>query len=326
MIFNYGTFEFDDPHFYTKFIRGKLLYFVSTDDFTDFVQQFQYEGRGITEQVLNLSCAQKEKMFSALIENTREENKYYKYDFVYDNCTTRLRDMVTRFAGDSIFTKDIRPEKGVTFRDLIHDYLNKGKEYWSELGIDILLGLPLDKKISNNEAMFLPDYLMKAFDSTTIGQEKLVSEKTTILTPQVQATKHVLFSPMVVFSLLFLAIAVLTFLKTAARFFLYFDFLLFFLTGALGILLLFMWFGTDHSTCKYNLNLLWAFPPHIVIAFLINKKKKWVSNYFLSTIFLLLLLVILGLTLQKINIALLPVGAILLLRSLVRYKKLRSNA
>lgn len=326
IVFNYGTFDFDDPHFYEKFIRGKLLYFVSISSFSDFMLEYQYEGRGVTEQVINLSCEEKQSLLNALNENAKEENKYYKYDFVYDNCTTRLRDMVFKESKDPVATKDIRPEENSTFRNLIHEYLDKGKEYWSKLGIDILLGMPLDKKINNSESMFLPDYLMEGFDSTTIGSKKLVSEKITLLNPAVHPSKTVWFSPMVVFSIIFLIIIVLTCLKTTGQFFKYFDFILFFLTGALGILLLFMWFGTDHPTCKYNMNLLWAFPAHIVIAFFLNKKRNWVKKYFFSNTILLVILLIFGWFLQGLSPALIPVMFMLLLRSGMRYKKLRANA
>lgn len=326
IVFNYGTFDFDDPHFYEKFIRGKLLYFVSVSSFSDFMLEYQYEGRGVTEQVLNLSCEEKQNLLKALNENAKEENKYYKYDFVYDNCTTRLRDMVFKESKDPVATKDIRPEETTTFRNLIHIYLDKGKEYWSKLGIDILLGMPLDKKISNSESMFLPDYLMEGFDSATIGSKKLVSEKITLLNPVVQPSKTAWFSPMVVFSILFLIIAALTCLKTTGQFFKYFDFILFFLTGALGLLLLFMWFGTDHPTCKYNLNLLWAFPAHIVISFFINKKRNWVKKYFFSNAILLVILLIFGWFLQELNPALIPVMLLLFLRSVMLYKKRRANA
>ncbi|HVT86551.1 MAG TPA: DUF4105 domain-containing protein [Chitinophagaceae bacterium] len=326
IVFNYGTFDFDDPHFYEKFIRGKLLYFVSVSSFNDFMLEYEYEGRGVIEQVLDLSCEEKQNLLAALNENAKEENKYYKYDFVYDNCTTRLRDMVFKESKEAPLTNDIRPEATTTFRNLIHAYLDKGKEYWSKLGIDILLGMPLDKKISNSEAMFLPDYLLKGFDSTTIGNKKLVSEKITLLDPVILPSKTVWFSPMVVFLIFLLIIAVLTFMKTTGNFFKYFDFILFSLTGTLGLLLLFMWFGTDHPTCKYNLNLLWAFPAHIVISFFINKKINWVKKYFFSNAILLVILLIFGWFVQGLNPALIPLMLVLLLRSLMRYKNLKVHA
>lgn len=324
IIFNYGTFDFNDPDFYWKFTRGKLLYFVSIDNFNDFVAEYQYEGRGITEQTLDLSCQEKQKLVAALYENAKEENKYYKYDFVRDNCTTRLRDIVAKYSKDSLVSKNIRPYSGVTFRKLLHEYLNKGNQHWSKFGIDILLGSPLDKKITNDEAMFLPDYLMKAFDSSNIGTKKLVLEKTTILNSAIRSNKSPLFTPLVVFCLLFLIIAILSFVhsKKIRSFLRVFDFTLFFLYGLLGLFLLFMWFGTDHATCRYNFNLLWAFPGHIIIAFFIGQKKKWIKYYFLCTSIVLLLLAIFGEGPQEMDNAFFPLIVLLLLRSLIRYKEI----
>ena len=328
LIYNYGTFDFDDPAFYSKFTRGKLLYFVSVDLFQNFVAQYEYEQRGITEQVLNLSCSEKEKLVNALNENAKEENKYYKYDFVIDNCTTRLRDIIFKNAQATVITQDIRPKTDITFRDLIHEYLNKSHQYWSKLGIDILLGSPLDKKLTNTEAMFLPDYLLKGFDSTRLGgsvfDRSLVLEKKEILKPVLQKSRDSLLSPFVVFSILFLLVFALSFMKGTANLLSVFDFILFFSAGSLGLLLLFMWFGTDHPECKDNFNLVWALPFHFIIVFFIFRKWSWLQYYFLINSVLLLLLLICWKWLpQEMNNALLPVVCLFLLRSVARYRRLK---
>src|SRR5688500_1732759 len=85
IIFNYGTFDFDDPQFYVKFVKGKLLYFVSTERFSDFRRSYQYENRSIIEQDLHLTCEERQRLFDALRINAREENKYYAYEFLFDN-------------------------------------------------------------------------------------------------------------------------------------------------------------------------------------------------------------------------------------------------
>jgi len=275
LIYNYGTFDFDDPSFYSKFTRGKLLYFVSVDSFANFIDEYKYFRRGITEQVLNLSCAEKQHLLDALKENAKEENKYYKYDFILDNCTTRLRDIVLKNAGNSIVTKNILEKRGTTFRKLIHDYLDKSHQYWSKLGIDILLGEPVDKKITNKEAMFLPDYLLKGLDSTTIPGRSLVATKTEILRPALPENKSPLFSPFTLFTILLVFITGLSFYKPIGAFLSVFDFILFFLAGLLGILILCMWFGTDHPECKNNINLLWAFPFHFIIIFFIYNAQNF---------------------------------------------------
>src|SRR5690606_14212050 len=144
LIFNYGTFDFNDPDFYAKFVRGKLLYFVSLEQYNYFMFQYSYEGRGVTEQILNLDCAMKQELFSALKENIKEEKKYYHYDFLYDNCSTRLWDMLKNHTDANLKLGNILPEKDIRFRNLLHEYLDKGGMFWSKLGIDILLGLPVD--------------------------------------------------------------------------------------------------------------------------------------------------------------------------------------
>jgi hypothetical protein len=324
LIFNYGTFDFEDPDFYWKFVRGKLLYFVSIDSYDDFVALYKYEGRGITEQVLDLSCDEKQNLLAALFENAKEENKYYKYDFLYDNCTTRLRDMVAKYSEETLTTKNIRPYTGVTFRKMIHEYLNRNNQYWSKFGIDLIMGSRADKKTSNQEAMFLPEYLLKAFDSSNIGNKKLVTEKISVLDPSIQEKRNRIFSPLVLFSFLFLMILLLSFIKTNWRntFFRYFDFMLFFLYGLLGGLLLFLWFFTDHHVFGNNLNILWAFPGHAIIAFYIGKKRKWLRYYFLITSVVITILSIFGEGPQEMNNAFFPLIILLLLRSLLRYKEI----
>lgn len=324
IIYNYGTFDFDDPAFYSKFTRGKLMYFVSVQRFENFIQEYQYYQRGIIEQVLDLSCSEKEKLLSALQENAKEENKYYKYDFMLDNCTTRLRDIVFKNAGAPVITKDIRPDEKVTFRKLIHKYLDSSNQYWSKFGIDILLGAPLDKKLTNNEAMFLPDYLLKGFDSSTIGTKPLVSKKQEILRPVLLQEKSGLFTPFIVFTILFLVILVLSISKNAGRLLAGFDFLLFFLSGLLGVFFLFMWFGTDHPECKDNFNLAWALPFHFIIVFFLFRKWRWLKYYFfINSVLLLILLCLWKWLPQEMNNALVPIVCLLLLRSLAQYKKFK---
>ena len=321
LIYNYGTFDFDDPSFYSKFIQGKLLYFVSVDSFENFVYEYRYYQRGITEQVLNLSCEEKQRLSAALQVNAMEANKYYKYDFLSDNCTTRLRDMVFKNLNGAITTGNILPHLNITFRNLIHQYLDSGSEYWSKLGIDILLGEPLDKEITNNEAMFLPDYLMMGFDSTSISEKRLVAQKTNVLTPTLAKSERPFLRPFSVFLILFLAIAALSISGRAGQFLSIFDIGLFLITGLLGIFLVFMWFGTDHPECRNNFNIAWAFPLNSIAAFFIYRKQSGWQYYFLSLSFLLIAVLIGWKWLpQEMDNALIPVVGLLIFRSFTRYK------
>ncbi len=320
IVYNYGTFNFDEPNFYLKFIRGKLPFYLSADSFDDFITEYQQDNRGVTEQVLNLTCDEKHKIQMLLQENMMENNRGYKYDFTFDNCTTRLRDLIEK-ATDSTVQFGQVIQKKVTFRDLIYEYLNNNDKQWSKLGIDILLGSKMDVAATSYQVMFLPDYLMKTLDSTTLDKRPLVAEKHSLFKiDHSRNEKNNLEHPFFLFVCLFVVIAFLSFSKNSwiQKFLASLDGVLFFITGLLGILLIFMWFGTDHIMCRNNYNLLWAWPTNVVAAFYIHSKKGWARNYFiLYTVFNIILIALWSAVPQHLNPALIPVIAILIFRSLI---------
>ena len=320
IVFNYGTFNFDDEGFYIKFIRGKLLYYVSTEGFEDFKFSYQAAGRGITEQVLNFTPEEKLIVRQALIENLKEENKYYQYDFFLDNCTTRLRDLIVKYKNPTPVLPSVKPQ-GMRFREAIHEYLDKGNQQWSKWGIDVLLGARTDRVMTTSDQQFLPDNLMMALDSTR--NVSVVSSTNNLYAFDSTANEGTGFTPMMAFGLLlalFIFLQIL-FSKKFPVLMAGLDGLLFFVTGLLGILLIFMWAGTDHSMTKDNYNLLWAWPTHILISFFINSNKKWVRKYFLVTAVGGLLTLCAWFFLpQQLNLSLLPFVILLVFRSLVRYK------
>jgi hypothetical protein len=292
IIYNYGTFDFDDPDFYVKFVKGKLRYYVSPERFEDFMYSYKMENRSVVEQELSLNCEEKKKLYHALRINALEENKFYAYQFLFDNCSTRLRDIVKQNANDSAHVKRILPKNPPSFRNMIHYYLDQGGEKWSEFGIDLLLGSRIDRKVENEEAMFLPDYLMKGFDSATIRNSSLTKNKKTLLPQTAVQSNGIAITPLVV-SIILLVIGVALMLvkapwiQKAAD---VFDFVLFFVLGLMGCLILFMWFGTDHELCRDNYNLFWALPTNIIFAFTVFKKRPIVKKYFripaiISTVF-----------------------------------------
>ena len=317
IVYNYGTFNFDDDNFLIKFIRGKLQYYISTEDFSDFKAAYQSENRGITEQVLKLSAIEKISIKRFLLNNLKEENKYYKYDFTLDNCTTRLKDILKQHH-DSSFTKTTVMPVGTTFRNAIHIYLNNNKQFWSKLGIDILLGSPMDKKMSIEEQEFLPDNLMYSLDSNK--QQMILSSQNLYSLPNTTISNPI-FTPLIILGLVLIFIIGLGFIKngfvqTALN---GLFGLFFFLLGLLGFILLFMWHFTDHATCKNNFNLLWAIPSHLIVSFFINSKKNWVKKYLRINLLLQTLLLLSWFFLpQQMNNALVPM---VFLSMYISYKK-----
>ncbi|MES2848478.1 MAG: DUF4105 domain-containing protein [Bacteroidota bacterium] len=318
IVFNYGMFDFEDPDFYIKFVKGKLHYFVAAEYFEEFKKEYQYYHRGIIEQVIDLTGEEKVAIYKFLYNNIKEENKYYKYDFLFNNCTTRLRDIIVQNKNNKPVFKNVMPA-GTTFRQAIHEYLHKNDKEWDKLGIDILLGAPLDPVMTTEQQQFLPDNLMKAFDSTS----NLVLSSSSLYPYQKPVENKSWFNPLVIFSVLLFFIVLLDFSKNkfAAVLLKVFDVLLFFITGTIGILLVFMWLGTDHAMCKNNYNLLWAWPTHFIAAFFISMKKSWVKKYLLITILGLLIALATWYFLpQQLNISLLPICLLLLYRSLRKYQ------
>ena len=314
IVYNYGTFNFDDDGFYLKFVRGKLLYYVSTEYFSDFKNLYQSTNRGITEQVLNLSAAEKISIRNFLNENIKEENKYYKYDFLFDNCTTRLRDILKKNKDYSFTQKPVMPP-GSSVRQAIHQYLNKNNKGWSKIGLDILMGQPCDAVMTAEQMQFLPDNLMKSLDSSN---HRMVLSSQNLYSLKAESNKKSFFTPFVVFTLLFFFIVLLGQLKNkyTQAFLQGFDGLFFFCTGVLGIILIFMWTSTDHQMCKNNFNLLWAWPTHSIIAFFAGSKKNWVKKYFKFTAVALMAVLISWFFLpQQMNNGLLPIVLLLIYRS-----------
>ena len=323
IVYNYGTFNFDEPGFYTKFVRGKLMYYLSTEDFSSFKRAYEYERRSMIEQVLNLSCNEKEKMYQLLRQNLMGENKFYKYDFLFDNCTTRLRDLLEKTAEAPVHFSTIVKEK-TTFRQHIFEYMDYNDKLWTKLGMDILLGNITDAVMTNREAMYLPDYLLKGFDSGRIGNKPVVLSKNIILDlPVVKPGKNFFTNPIFIFWLLFIAIVLVSFSNNeAVKKFLYgFDGFLFFITGFAGIVMLVMWFGTEHIVCRNNYNLLWAWPTHAVMAFFAHSKKHWVKRYFLiSALLYAIIFFILFFIPQPMNSAVTPFILLIISRCIANGK------
>ncbi len=316
-VYNYGNFDFNDPDFYSKFVKGKLDYFLSVEDLPSFLYEYQVTHRNVMEQLLLINDASKRAIKKALDSNLVGKNRYYKYDFLYDNCTTRIRDILENHAGLTV-NKQLA-STGTSFRDMIHAYLDRGGMAWTKLGMDLLLGRPTDKKVSIQESLFLPDYLLKGIDSST----NLPSHKSILDMQGYGEDRKSINWPLWVLSVLAALLLLLSYLpnKQAVIITRISDFILLLLTGLLGCLLLFTWFGTDHGSFAQNYNLLWALPTQAIAAFLIGKKQRWLTSYFLvcSIIYGGLLAAWFWLP-QHLNPALIPITLLLFVKS-VRLSK-----
>ncbi|MGB5392625.1 MAG: DUF4105 domain-containing protein [Lutimonas sp.] len=310
-VYNYGTFNFETPNFYAKFVRGKLLYELRAYSFSHFLRSYQEENRWVKEQILNLDQQQKQSIYDFLEENEKPENRGYQYDFFYDNCSTKMYQVLEKTLKDELLFDDHYEPNDFTHRELIQQYLANLK--WSDFGIDLALGSVIDREISTKQYMFLPDYVLKGLDHVKIKSENidipLVRQTKVLLQSKPEVQKKSPFTPTVVFSLLTLLVVFLTYkdYKNSTRN-KTLDLFIFSITGILGILLLLLWFATDHTATANNFNILWAFAPNLFFIFFQNKNKKLSSYYLLTLLICLDLLVVFWLTkIQVFSIALIPI-------------------
>ena len=317
--FNYGIFDFDQPNFYLNFTRGYLYYKLGVYSYPLFRDAYISHNRFIHEQILNLSSEQKQKLFDYLVWNAAPENQTYRYDYFYNNCATKVRDVFTNVLKEEISFDGSFITTDYTIRQLTDLYLSPLP--WGDLGIDICLGLPMDKKATPYEYMFLPDYIESSFNHASIlvdGEKKnLVSQTISVFESQPTSTGFNWFHPLLIFGIILSLGSWATWRewrnnKISSRI----DYLLFTICGLIGLLLLILWTMTDHQAAARNFNLLWALPTHLLVPYLIWKNPKWAKYYFITTSGILLLLLVGWFMLpQQLNISLLPLLALLLVRS-----------
>jgi hypothetical protein len=321
--FNYGVFDFDQPNFYLNFARGRNRYRLAIQDYKQFEASYIYYNRYLHEQVLNLTPEENQKLFDYLSWNAQPENQSYYYDYFYDNCATKLPFVMTKVFGDSVKFNGSYVTTNYSIRELTDIYLKH--QPWGDLGIDLGLGLPMDKKITPYEYMFLPDYVESGFTHATISRKgstvPLVKGSVSIYESRDEEIPKTLFHPLLVFGLVFILLSVITFFDIKRnKLSKYVDVVLFSVVGLLGILLFLLWTLTDHRAAAWNFNLLWAVPIHFVAAMAMFKNAKWLKNYFLAIAILnVLLLLTWPILPQKLHYSLIPLVMALGVRAYTQF-------
>lgn len=281
--YGYGEYDFDAPNFYLKFAQGKLNYLISKIDFNRFYQVYSYYNRSIKEQVLNLSKPEKQKLYNYLENNYQPENRRYLYDFFFDNCATKIKDVINIAVNNSITYNKPKDFKDATFRTLVQNNLNQNS--WGSLGIDLALGSVIDRKAATYDHMFLPENIHAFFEVAKIddGKKHLVL-RSYLLYEQRGTFKSGSFltSPLFIFGLIGIFILYITYKDNKNnKQSKWLDIALFSITGLIGIFILLLWFATDHKGTHQNYNLLWAFGLNILMVgqFFKNEISIWFIRY-----------------------------------------------
>lgn len=320
-IYNYGTFDFNKPNFYLNFAKGKLIYQLSTTRYGYFLQQFNYENRWVKTQELNLNEADVQAVYDFLENNAKPENMSYQYDFFYDNCSTKIEEVIKAVLKDKVTFNNNHIADQKSHRDLIADYTAE-KFKWGKFGIDLALGSVIDRQATSAEFKFLPDYIYLGFNNATINVDgkniPLVKADNNVLNEVKQPQPFSVFQPFIVFLLISFFFIFKTYQDfTVKKRTKWVDFSLYFITGVIGVVVLLLWFATSHTATYENFNFLWAFAPNLVVSFFMFKKiiPKWLVNYNKLLLVLLIIQAILWiLKIQVFNIAIIPILVMLFVR------------
>ena len=266
IVYNFGTFDFNTPNFLAEFVKGNLNYFLSTDNFQNFILEYQYFGRSIKEQVLILSDAEKIKWQNALQNNLEGNNRYYLYNFITDNCTTRVKDGFYQFA-----TTQVPPSNIKSFRTHVVEAPYQQGIPWIGLGIDLLLGAVSDQAPTAMQAGFLPDLF---FDQLAAQPGHIATTQNYDFT-KITASKPtdpIFYIVGLIFVYLFVGKWNARWAVIAAKFL---DITLLFIYGLGGLLLVYMSLFSLHTACHNNYNIAWIHPLYWIALVFYFMKPIW---------------------------------------------------
>ena len=325
-VFNYGMFNFNAPNFILRFALGETDYQLGASNYERFAAEYQYLGRDVWQQTLNLSRKEKELLIRLLEENYRPENRVYRYNFFYDNCATRPRDQIERAIDGTLEYADNMTDynTGVTFRDLLHKY-SEG-HLWSRFGMDLCMGSKADKPINRRLMMFVPFYVQDYFNTAQIvdkaGQTRplVSSEEKIVVTGKTPADfQSGGITPMQSALLLFIIVTAATIYGLRKGKTLWgIDLILFFTAGIAGCILAFLVLFSQHPAVSPNYLLFVFHPFHLLcLPCMLNRvRKKRLSRYMLANFIVLTFFICLWAIIpQRIDLAVLPLALCLLIRS-----------
>jgi len=320
-VYNWGVFDFDTKNFAWKFAKGRLDYMVIAESPRGFMGEYFYEKRYVYSQQFNLNSNELRILINLVHKNLQPENAKYRYDFFYDDCSTRIRDLIEKAVGDILKYPPAETGKIPSFRDMVGKYQNPYP--WLKFGVDLIMGSTADKKAVFRDRMFLPIDLKEELSKTFVNRSgkmiPLLQNPVVLLDfKEPDSRPYFLLAPPFIFTLVITIILILTAVIKNMKIIRILDIIIYSLFSILSVLMIFFNFFTDHQQMKWNLNILWLNPFIIacLITLILNKTGTvWFKIvFFISAGFLVLQYVLP----QDFNIAFSLMAIILLIRSSVR--------
>ena len=321
IVFNYGMFNFNKPNFYLKFIQGATDYELGAYETKYFLPEYRERNSSVTEQMLNLTTVEKQQLADALFVNYQPENREYRYNFVYDNCSTRPRDKILSVIKDKVVYDYVSEPQ--TFRNWVGTYT--GENTWAKFGIDMLLGREADELSTRWSSMFLPEVLCREFGAVKIiahdGTTRSLVNAEKIIVPRqdsIVKTNFLQLPITVTLTVLLLGVLLIFYEKRRKKYFKIIDSVLLIVSGLAGVIIFYLMFFSVHPLVHSNFNLLWCNPLNVLVGlFLWNRKLRSVINYFQLANVLLFFgaLLVFVLSVQALNVAFIPLIVLLLVRS-----------
>jgi len=273
LIYNFGIFSFDEHEFPGRFILDDIDVVLEVAPFSFFMRAYGGEDRGMTETVLLLNDSEKNSIVDALTLNVQPSKRGYKYDFVFDNCTTRIRDLFTQVLGHKlVFGKAAINSNVITYRQVCYAYTERNPALKFLAGI--FLSQEAEQKVPDNTAsMFVPSYLFRGFRNGTIRGEKLCSEPISILPDKQKHTSGIDIAGIITFIIAALVIVGSIVPRFAMLGKIMSSFVLV-VSGLLGLALLYTWLGGVNVMCRNNYNVLWLLPVNVALPFFSSRAKR----------------------------------------------------
>lgn len=339
LVFNFGVFSFNQPHFIARFIKGDTDYTMDAVPFDVFLKSYFRDGRHVEEQILNLNQAESHRLLQALMNLWTQENWSYRYNFFKDNCTTRARDIIEQAMDGHIVYAPSDKNKAISYRSIVHEYTADSP--WDEIGQDILLGAEADEPIDGRAQQFVPYHLKNAFSKANIQRTDgtclpLVQQELQHVsdTAAVPAARHISPTVIAILWLLITAgIVALRWKKKDTGYLWFYDALPLLLQGCMGVIIAYLFLFSSHPTVNSNWLLIIFNPiPLLYLPVALTKAKKREKDYYhaIAAVILLAFCLFAGIIPQDIptaiillawNLLILSAGHIVICNPLKRINK-----